>query len=119
MAWASLKRHRLGTFRIYMATTILLGVVFLVVKYFEYSEHIHAGELPSHSNFFAIYFTLTGLHMIHVFGGMSVNAYLMGPGSKLWKTNPEWFTNRVENSGLFWHFVDLVWIFLFPTLYLL
>jgi cytochrome c oxidase subunit 3 len=57
--------------------------------------------------------------MLHVAGGMCVNAYLWGPGSKLWKTNPEWFINRVENSGLFWHFVDLVWIFLFPTLYLL
>jgi cytochrome c oxidase subunit 3 len=57
--------------------------------------------------------------MLHVFGGMMVNAYFWGPGSKLWKTNPEWFTNRVEHSGLFWHFVDLVWIFLFPTLYLL
>jgi len=90
-----------------------------VVKYFEYSEHLHAGEFPSHSNFLAIYFTLTGLHMLHVAGGMCVNAYLWGPGSKLWKTNPEWFINRVENSGLFWHFVDLVWIFLFPTLYLL
>ncbi|HST08527.1 MAG TPA: cytochrome c oxidase subunit 3, partial [Gemmatimonadaceae bacterium] len=67
----------------------------------------------------AIYFTLTGLHMLHVAGGMAVNAYLWGPGAKLWKTNPEWFTNRVEHSGLFWHFVDLVWIFLFPTLYLL
>ena len=69
--------------------------------------------------FFAVYFTLTGLHMLHVFGGMLVNAWFWGPGAKLWKTNPEWFTNRVEHSGLFWHFVDLVWIFLFPTLYLL
>ena len=119
MAWASLKRHRLETFRIYMGTTVALGFVFLVVKYFEYSEHIHLGEVPSHNNFLAIYYTLTGLHMIHVFGGMMVNAYLLGPGSALWKTNPEWFTNRVEHSGLFWHFVDLVWIFLFPTLYLL
>jgi cytochrome c oxidase subunit 3 len=50
---------------------------------------------------------------------MVVNAYFWGPGAKLWKTNRVWFTHRVENSGLFWHFVDLVWIFLFPTLYLL
>ena len=57
--------------------------------------------------------------MLHVAGGMAVNAYFWGPGAKLWKSNPEWFTNRVEHSGLFWHFVDLVWIFLFPTLYLL
>ena len=79
----------------------------------------HDGVFPSTNNFLAIYFTLTGLHMLHVFGGMVVNAYFWGPGAKLWKTNPVWFTNRVEHSGLFWHFVDLVWIFLFPTLYLL
>ena len=119
MAWASLKRNRFGTFRIYMGATILLGLVFLVVKYFEYGHHLGNGEYPSSHNFLAIYFTLTGLHMLHVFGGMVVNAYFWGPGSKLWKTNPEWFTNRVEHAGLFWHFVDLVWIFLFPTLYLL
>ena len=119
MAWASLMRRKFGTFRIYMGATILLGAVFLVVKYFEYSHHLHQGEYPSHSNFFAIYYTLTGLHMLHVFGGMVVNAYFWGPGAKLWETNPKWFINRVENSGLFWHFVDLVWIFLFPTLYLL
>jgi len=119
MSWASLKRHRFGTFRIYMAATILLGCAFLVVKYFEYSHKFELGLFPRTNNFLAIYFTLTGLHMLHVFGGMCVNAYLLVPGAKLWKTNPEWFTNRVENSGLFWHFVDLVWIFLFPTLYLL
>ncbi|MEO8167916.1 MAG: cytochrome c oxidase subunit 3, partial [bacterium] len=48
-----------------------------------------------------------------------VNAYLWGPGSKMWKTDPTRFTNRVEVAGLYWHFVDLVWIFLFPVLYLL
>jgi cytochrome c oxidase subunit III len=119
MAWASLMRNQFGKFRVYQGATVLLGGVFLVVKYFEYSAHIHEGQIPSTSNFLAIYFTLTGLHMLHVIGGMAVNAYLWGPGAKLWKTNPEWFTNRVENAGLFWHFVDLVWIFLFPTLYLL
>jgi heme/copper-type cytochrome/quinol oxidase subunit 3 len=103
----------------YMGATVLLGFVFLVVKYFEYSAKFHHELFPATNNFLAIYFTLTGLHMLHVLGGMVVNAYLWGPGSKLWSTNPEWFTNRVENSGLFWHFVDLVWIFLFPTLYLL
>jgi heme/copper-type cytochrome/quinol oxidase subunit 3 len=119
MAWASLMRRRFGTFRIYMGATILLGGVFLVVKYFEYSHKFENGLYPSTNNFLAIYFTLTGLHMLHVLGGMAVNAYFLGPGSKLWRTDPEWFTNRVEHAGLFWHFVDLVWIFLFPTLYLL
>ena len=119
MAWASLMRHRFDTFRLYMGATILFGLVFLVIKYFEYSHHIHEGMLPSTNNFLATYFTLTGLHGLHVIGGMAVNAYLWSSGAKLWKTNPAWFTNRVEYSGLFWHFVDLVWIFLFPTLYLL
>lgn len=75
--------------------------------------------VPAHSTYFAIYFTLTALHALHVMGGALVMAYLWGPGSKMWKTDPERFTNRIEVSGLFWHFVDLVWIFLFPVLYLL
>ena len=102
-----------------LVASIAMGCGFLVVKYFEYSHKFHDGLFPRSSNFLAIYFTLTGLHMLHVIGGMAVNAYFLGPGAKLYKTNPVWFTNRVEHSGLFWHFVDLVWIFLFPTLYLL
>jgi cytochrome c oxidase subunit 3 len=74
---------------------------------------------PWHNTYTAIYFTLTGLHALHVIGGAIVIGFLWGPGSKMWKTDPERFTNRIEISGLFWHFVDLVWIFLFPVLYLL
>ncbi len=74
---------------------------------------------PWHTTYLAIYFTLTGLHALHVIGGAIVIGFLWGPGSKLWKTDPDRFTNRIEISGLFWHFVDLVWIFLFPVLYLL
>jgi cytochrome c oxidase subunit III len=73
---------------------------------------------PWHNTFLAIYFTLTGLHALHILGGTLVIGYLWGPGSKMWKTDRERFTNRIEVSGLFWHFVDLVWIFLFPVLYL-
>src|SRR6201988_2654326 len=119
MAWASLMRRRFGTFRIYMGATILLGFVFLVVKYFEYSHKFHDGLFPSTNNFLAIYFTLTGLHMLHVAGGIAVNAYFWGPGAKLWKTNPEVSTNRGEDSGLCQHFVDLSCEFRFPSLYLL
>src|SRR5438093_3050782 len=75
--------------------------------------------VPSHSTYFGIYFTLTGLHALHVLGGAIVIAYLWGPGAKMWRTQPIRYTNRIEVSGLFWHFVDLVWIFLFPVLYLL
>jgi cytochrome c oxidase subunit III len=74
---------------------------------------------PWHNTYLAIYFTLTGLHALHVIGGAIVIGYLWGPGAKMWRTDPERFTNRIEVSGLFWHFVDLVWIFLFPVLYLL
>jgi cytochrome c oxidase subunit 3 len=75
--------------------------------------------VPAHSTFFAIYFTLTALHALHVLGGAIVIGYIWGPGAKMWKTDPDRYINRVEISGLFWHFVDLVWIFLFPVLYLL
>ena len=119
MAWASLKRDNFSKFRWYMGATVGFGAVFLVVKYFEYSAKFHHGYFPRTNTFLAIYFTMTGLHMLHVIGGMVVNSYFWGPGAALWKTDKEHFTNRVENSGLFWHFVDLVWIFLFPVLYLL
>jgi heme/copper-type cytochrome/quinol oxidase subunit 3 len=119
MSWASLVRKNLGKFRVYMSLTVGLGALFLVLKGIEYASHFHEHQLPSTSVFLAIYFTLTGLHALHVFCGMLVNLYLLGPGSRMWKTAPQQFTNRVETAGLFWHFVDLVWIFLFPVLYLL
>jgi len=75
--------------------------------------------VPAHSTYFGIYFTLTALHALHVIGGAAVIFYLWALNKKLWLSDPERYTNRVEVSGLFWHFVDLVWIFLFPVLYLL
>lgn len=119
MAWAACKMGNLPRFRLWMALTIALACLFLVVKYFEYSDKFHKGHFPSTDNFFAIYFALTGLHGLHIIGGILVNTYLLTIGSRLWRKDPEHFTNRVENAGLYWHFVDLVWIFLFPSLYLL
>ena len=76
--------------------------------------------LPKHSAYFASYFTITGLHGLHVLGGVLVFIYMWLPVSKrLYQRNPEHLANRVEVSGLFWHFVDLVWIFVFPLFYLL
>ena len=75
---------------------------------------------PAHSTFFATYFTLTGLHALHVFGGILVMIYHLMPISvRVWNHSKDQFANRIEITGLFWHFVDLVWIFLFPILYLL
>ena len=119
MAWASLMMKKFNRYKLYMGLTFLAGVAFLVIKGFEYGHHFSTGELPEKSTFLAIYFTMTGLHGLHVIGGMIVNGYFWGPGSKMWKTEPERFTNRIEVAGLYWHFVDLVWIFLFPVLYLL
>ena len=119
MAWASLKMNNFGRGRMYLFITFALAVVFLVNKYFEYADHFTRGEGPWHNTFLAIYFTLTGLHGLHIIGGMVVMAYLLLPGAGLWSRNPEQYVNRIEYTGLYWHFVDLVWIFLFPVLYLL
>jgi hypothetical protein len=74
---------------------------------------------PAWNPFYAIYFTITGLHGLHVIGGALVLGYYLFRGKKMYLSNPEWLANRVEVGGLFWHFVDLVWIFLFPLLYLM
>ena len=74
---------------------------------------------PRWNTYYAIYFTITGLHGLHVIGGILVLGYYMFFGRKMYDSNPEWLANRVEVGGLFWHFVDLVWIFLFPILYLM
>jgi cytochrome c oxidase subunit 3 len=119
MSWASLRLQDFKKFRLFSAATFLLASTFMVIKAFEYNTELSHHLYPSANNFMATYFTMTGLHGLHVLGGMVVIAYLWGPGSKMWKTEPERFTNRVEITGLYWHFVDLVWIFLFPALYLL
>ena len=119
MAWASLKMHDLAKGRMYLGMTVALALVFIVVKLlFEYIPKFHHGHTPSHSNFFGLYFGLTGLHALHILGGVIVITYFIFPGSALWKRDPEYYTNRIECTGLYWHFVDLVWIFLFPVLYL-
>ena len=118
-SWIALKENDLKGYKTFMGITLLCSILFLVIKYFEYTAKFHHGIFPSTDNFFGIYFTLTGLHGLHVIGGLIVNYYLWGPGIKMWDTEPERFTNRIEVAGLYWHFVDLVWIFLFPTLYLL
>ncbi len=114
----------------YLAITFLCAAGFLVVKYFEYTHKIHDGllpgkfmtnpellaEAPKAAIFFSLYFCMTGLHGIHVIGGMGVIAWIMWRAHK-GEFGPKYFT-PVEMTGLYWHFVDLVWIFLFPMLYL-
>lgn len=118
MSWASLVMKNFSKFKLYMGLTILLGIVFLVIKAFEYYGKFHHGHFPSHSMFMGIYFTMTGIHALHLIGGTLINLYMWGPGSKMWHSDPQRFTNRIEVAGLYWHFVDLVWLFVFPTFYL-
>jgi cytochrome c oxidase subunit 3 len=74
---------------------------------------------PKHSQFFAIYFAITGLHGLHIVGGLLVFGYFFFFGHTLYRKNPEQMANRIEVAGLYWHFVDLVWVFVFPVFYLL
>jgi heme/copper-type cytochrome/quinol oxidase subunit 3 len=119
LAWGAAAAGKLSRYKLFMGLTLLGGALFLVVKALEYNEKFSHDLFPSTNNFLALYFTMTGLHAIHVIGGMVVNAYLLGPGTRMWTQDHLRFTNRIEIAGIYWHFVDVVWIFLFPVLYLL
>ena len=118
-ASAEAEASALKRYRLYMGLTLLGGAIFLVVKAIEYSDKFSHHLYPATNNFLGLYFTLTGLHALHVVVGMIVNGYLWGPGTRMWRSEPQRFTNRIEVAGIYWHFVDVVWIFLFPVLYLL
>lgn len=117
LAYAKSVERDYPGFRKYLGITVALGFVFLGIKAIEYSSKFHHGHFPSSSIFYAVYFTTTGLHGLHVIGGIIFNGLLL-----LW-SKADWehplFIGRIEYAGLYWHFVDIVWIFLFPALYLL
>ena len=119
MSWAMLKLRNLARAKLYLWLTILCAFGFLIIKTIEYSTKFEHGNYPSKHAFYAVYFTLTGLHGIHVVAGIVVMLYLVTAGAKMYEKEPERFTGRIESAGLYWHFVDLVWIFLFPSIYLL
>lgn len=113
---AAIRRGKVRLLQRYLLATILLAACFLGIKVVEYSEKFAHGIHPGTDIFFSLYFMLTGLHGLHVIAGMVVlasMAVLAGRG----KFSERYFT-PVELSGLYWHFVDLVWIYLFPLLYL-
>ena len=112
----------------WLGMTMVFGLTFLVIKFFEYKEKFELGHVPGpnfHAEgphaaqlqiFYSLYFALTGLHALHMIIGfalLSVIAWMAWKG----RFSSEWYT-PVEMSGLYWHFVDIVWIFLFPLLYL-
>lgn len=107
-----------GRYRWLMGTTILLGIVFLGIKGFEWNDKLAHGLLPSTNNFLGLYFTMTGVHAAHLAAGILVNAHLWGPGMRMWRAQPERYAGRVAVARLYWNFVDAVWIALFLVLYL-
>lgn len=119
LAWANLRLGELKKAKIFLLLTLLCGFGFMIIKTIEYTTKFSHHLYPSTNNFFATYFVMTGLHGLHVVGGMVVFAYLLLTADKWYAEKRDQFTNRVEVTGLYWHFVDLVWIFLFPILYLL
>jgi heme/copper-type cytochrome/quinol oxidase subunit 3 len=119
LAWANLRLGNLKRAKLFLGITLLCGFIFMGIKAYEYGTKFQHEHFPSTNNFYATYFVMTGLHGLHVVGGMVVFAYLLLTANKWYATKPDQFTNRVEVTGLYWHFVDLVWIFLFPILYLL
>jgi cytochrome c oxidase subunit III len=109
------------------AATLLLGTVFLVNKYFEWSDHIRHGFYPdspqllamSHGKilFFGLYYVMTGIHALHVIIGMGVIAFMLMLTLRNKVTGDDYI--KLENAGLFWHLVDVIWIYLFPLFYLI
>jgi cytochrome c oxidase subunit 3 len=109
-----------------LATTLGLGAVFLVIKSFEWATKFHHGLYPNAPHlgtlpqgeqiFFGLYFTMTGLHGLHVIAGMSVLAWVLYKVSKHQVRQDH--DTLLENAGLYWHLVDVIWIFLLPLFYL-
>ncbi len=115
---------------VFLVLTLLLGCVFMVNKYIEYSHKWHDGLIPGMNFiwtdpgdprtiqlFYGFYFCMTGTHGLHVLIGLVLIVWLLIRTQQN-KFTPEYYA-PIENFGLYWHFVDLVWIFLFPLLYLI
>ena len=92
--------------------TFLGGLIFLIVKSFEWTSEIKAGYTITTNAFWSFYYTAAGLHACHIIAGMIIMAIISFDARK----NKE--LQRVELIGIYWHFVDVVWIFLFPLLYI-
>lgn len=114
---AAVHKKDLPRLRLFLLATIILGTAFLGVKGYEYSIKFAHGHLPGTGLFWDCYFMLTGVHGLHVIIGILMNAWALR------LTFQDQFLTRkghlIEIFGLYWHFVDLVWIFLFPLVYLI
>jgi cytochrome c oxidase subunit 3 len=114
---AGIRRGKVAMLKACLIATIALGGVFLCVKYIEWNEHFREGMYPSTNIYFSLYYMMTGLHGIHVLAGMAALSVMLVMAVK-GRFSGEYST-PVEVTGVYWHFVDLVWIYLFPMLYLI
>lgn len=113
----------------HLTITLICGAIFMIVKYFEYSHKFHMGLYPGKffsydgaqaenlGLYFSFYFGMTGLHGLHVLIGMGLILWVLLRARK-GEFSEKYYT-PVEGVGLFWHLVDLIWIYLFPLLYLI
>jgi cytochrome c oxidase subunit III len=113
---AAIRQGRQRVLKVCLSLTLALAAGFLLIKYLEWSEDFSHGLFPATNLFFGLYFMMTGLHGVHVLVGMAVMVWLL-VRARQGAFSPDYST-PVEITGLYWHFVDLVWIYLFPLLYL-
>ena len=99
-----------------LAGCLFLAAVFCANKIFEYHAKLTAGFTPARDSFFSFYFFMTGAHFLHVLGGMVFIGHCLAHAQR--NAGQPNFIRTIENTGLFWHFVDLLWLFIFPLLYL-
>lgn len=124
---SAMKRGKKNLSGICQSITILLGIIFLINKYIEWSVHIHHGIYPDSPEilrmergsiiFFSLYYVMTGIHGLHVLVGVCAISFMLY-FTKKENINRKDFV-KLENTGLYWHFVDIIWIYLFPLFYLI
>jgi nitric oxide reductase NorE protein len=110
------RRNEVRRVRRFLSIAWILGLAFAVDKFVEYYLKIRAGVTPASNSFYSFYFFITIVHFFHVIAGMFFIAYCRG-NARL-RVGSGRYVTGLENVGLFWHFVDVLWIFIFPLLYL-
>lgn len=115
-AVVALRRADVRRTALWLNGALVMGGLFIVNKLMEYSSKMLAGQLPGTDSFLTLYFVITGLHFVHVIGGMLFMSHCRARLSA--EAGSGIFRKKLENVGLFWHFVDVLWLFIFPMLYL-
>ncbi len=112
----AVRRHNLARAKAFLSATLGLGLLFLVIKASEWIVHIKDGLTPAAGAFWSFYYLMTGLHMAHVIAGLVINLVLLTfvLAERPWNI----LESRVKGGALYWDFVDVVWVFIFPLLYL-